>query len=303
MSASGERPVERLVEAEPRLRVREPREHAHLLLAEPRDLVVEGDEVLLRRLGLGRRARRARAVRRSTSPPRPSRRAISASATSSSSRSTARSSCACRRAQLRRARLELARELAAHVEHAGRGAAELRVLVEPLLDRGLVDGAGVPLLAAADPLGEAPRTRFTSTGDESHDQPPHLVASSALMPSSRIFCWKFCRYMPTSSAALLMLPPWRRSAWTQEVALEGLHRVLLRVAEGRRPAPRRRVGAGPACRAPAARRTGRPPSISGAGGEEQRLLDRRAQLAHVALPGVRDAGAERVAGERLQRRG
>src|SRR5262249_40151511 len=37
----------------------------------------------------------------------------------------------------------------------------------------------------------------------------HFARSSTVMPSSRIFCWKFWRYMPTSSAALVTLPPWR----------------------------------------------------------------------------------------------
>src|SRR5262249_61532208 len=44
----------------------------------------------------------------------------------------------------------------------------------------------------------------------------HFARSSAVMPSSRIFCWKFWRYMPTSSAALVMLPPWRLSAWSRK---------------------------------------------------------------------------------------
>src|SRR6266849_3046615 len=71
----------------------------------------------------------------------------------------------------------------------------------------------------------------------------------------------------------------------EEVALEVLHHALLGLAEaGGERAGRRRLG------------DGRPseevrrPDL-GPGGQEERLLDRRAQLAHVAAPLVRHAGA------------
>src|SRR4030095_15373662 len=112
--------------------------------------------------------------------------------------------------------LELARELATHVEDAGRRAPQPAVLVEALLDRGLVDRAGTPSLAPAHPLHDGAAEQVERSGEEPHGNPPQaspgFTASSTEMPSSRIFCWKFCRYMPTSSAALVMLPPWRRSA-------------------------------------------------------------------------------------------
>src|SRR5206468_1353154 len=80
----------------------------------------------------------------------------------------------------------------------------------------------------------------------------------------------------------------------EEVALEGLHQALLGLAEGRRQgAGRRTLGDGGAAEEVGGRDLG-------SGGEQQRLLDGRAQLAHVPPPLVRDAGAQRLAGERLR---
>src|SRR5262249_42867542 len=79
----------------------------------------------------------------------------------------------------------------------------------------------------------------------------------------------------------------------QEVALERLDDALLRLAEGAGRGVRGRLGHGR-----------RAPEQVGGGdlgsrGEEERLLDRRAQLAHVPLPLMEETVAERVAGERL----
>ena len=70
----------------------------------------------------------SRRDQRSTSAPSASRRPISASATSSSSRSTAMLELAAQAAELGGLRARAPRELAAHVEHAGRGLAQLAVL-------------------------------------------------------------------------------------------------------------------------------------------------------------------------------
>src|SRR5947209_3803566 len=79
----------------------------------------------------------------------------------------------------------------------------------------------------------------------------------------------------------------------EEVALEGLHHALLGLAEGRGEGGGGwRPGDGGAAEQVGGRDLG-------AGREEERLLDRRAQLAHVAPPLVGEAGAQRLAGERL----
>src|SRR5881397_4144984 len=80
----------------------------------------------------------------------------------------------------------------------------------------------------------------------------------------------------------------------EEVALEGLHHALLGLAEGRgERVGRRRLRDGRAAKE-VRRRDLR------AGREQQRLLDGGAQLAHIAPPLVRDAGAQRLAGQRLR---
>ena len=105
---------------------------------------------------------------------------------------------------------ELPGELAPHVEDAGRGVPELPVLRHALPDRGLVHGVGVAMLAPPDPAGEEAAQQVRDSRDDVHGallQAGFLLASSALMPSSRIFCWRFWRCMPMSSAALVMFPP------------------------------------------------------------------------------------------------
>ena len=102
--------------------------------------------------------------------------------------------------------------------------------------------------------------------------------------------------MPISSAALLMLPPWRRSALSRKSRSNVSTTAAL--------ASRNERDAGAA--AAVGRRLGRGVDQIGhvdlrAGRQQQRLLDRRAQLAHVALPDVLDAGAQRGAGQRLGR--
>src|SRR6266404_1652370 len=80
----------------------------------------------------------------------------------------------------------------------------------------------------------------------------------------------------------------------EEVALEGLHHAVFGLAEGRgERVGRRRLRDGRAAEE-VRRRDLR------AGREQQRLLDGGAQLAHVAPPLVPDAGAQRLAGERLR---
>ena len=127
--------------------------------------------------------------------------------------------------------------------------------------------------------------------------------SSAVMPSSRIFCWKFCRYMPISSAAFVMLPPWRRSASAGTRARSARPRAPSRrgtsapsPSASARRTPRRAVAA-------ARRRRSRSAAvISSPGASSSACSTAELELAHVALPVVRDAGAQRLAGERLQRR-
>jgi hypothetical protein len=104
--------------------------------------------------------------------------------------------------------------------------------------------------------------------------------------------------MPTSSAALVMLPPWRWSAcWRKSRSKLSTTRSFAsrKVSAGRRAADAW------SCRRGRAEEVGR--RDLGTGSEEQGLLDRGAQLAHVALPRVDEAGAQRVARERLQPRG
>src|SRR3989454_2859759 len=112
--------------------------------------------------------------------------------------------------ELGRLARELLGELAPHVEDAGGRVPELPVLRHALLDRRLVDRVGVAMLAPPDPAREDAAQQVRESRDDVHDdllQWGSLVASSALMPSSRIFCCRFWRCMPISSAALVMLPP------------------------------------------------------------------------------------------------
>src|SRR5688572_2754363 len=69
--------------------------------------------------------------------------------------------------------LELAGELRPHVEDAGRGLAELRVLRDPLLDRRLVDGAGIPVLAPEEPLRGDAAHEIRKSQEESHGGSPY----------------------------------------------------------------------------------------------------------------------------------
>ncbi len=281
MSASGESPVSVSWRRSRALRVGEPRQHAHLLVAQARDLVLEGDQVLLRRLGLGRRARASSAVERARRRRRgASRRPISASATASSSRSTAMLELARARAQLRR----VAARARARACCAGRGRrprprGACAYCSSALLDRGLVDRAGVAVLAAADPVREQRRGRGSQTRAKSRIDDLLRVASvrsasSAVMPSSRIFCWKFWRYMPISSAALVMLPPWRRSAWTRKSRSKRRDDALLGLAER--------------CAAIAGRGVRRPPAPASRAASPSRSrrrdLRRRARAAAPARP-------------------
>src|SRR2546430_811045 len=70
--------------------------------------------------------------------------------------------------QLGRLALELLRELAAEVDDAGRGLAQLRVLRHALLDGRDVDRVGVALLAAADPARGETAQEVPDSSDEWH---------------------------------------------------------------------------------------------------------------------------------------
>src|SRR5262249_32022284 len=100
-------------------------------------------------------------------------------------------------AELTGLELELPRELASHVEHAGGGGAQRRVVGEALLDGRLVDGFGIAMLAAPDPASQRTPEQISQAGDDVHadllqrGSPGYFPASSIVMPSSRIFCWKF----------------------------------------------------------------------------------------------------------------
>src|SRR5262249_8849788 len=110
-------------------------------------------------------------------------------------------------------------ELPLEIQHAGRRLSQLAVLCDPLLDRGLVHRVGIALLAATHPAGEHATHQVLDSRQESHGRTLRQrggPASSTLSPSSRIFCGKFWRNIPTSSAALVMLPPLRRSAWRRK---------------------------------------------------------------------------------------
>src|SRR5881628_1742310 len=207
--------VQRRLEAEAGLRARQAGEHAHPLLAQPGDLALEGDQVLLGAFGLlgelGQLGRETRHLRpeRVAAPDQVEGHGIVVALDGDLE-------LAAYARQLGRLALVLLRELAAQVDDAGRGLAQLRILRHALPDGGDVDRVGVALLAAADPARGEAAQEVPDSSDEVHGLSLHsgsLTASSAVRPSSRIFCCRFWRCMPTSSAALVMLPPWRRSAW------------------------------------------------------------------------------------------
>ena len=296
--------------------VGEAREHAHLLVAQARDVLAGTRSGSSSPPRPRWSARSSSAVRRSTSAAQrvaPADRASAPRASSSRSTATSRRTSAGLRAACARSSSSRA-ELAAQIDHAGRGAAQRLVLLDALVDRRLVDRLGIAALAAADPLGEhAARRQIADKAGSGRACTPVLVArpralsssirrpiSSAVMPSSRIFCWRFWRYMPISSAALLMLPPWRRSA----VSRKSRSKASTTAPWRRGSSTRRRAGAGRRGSRTASRPTRRaagPRSRSPPPAQQQRLLDRRAQLAHVALPLVLDAGAQRRAAQRLDR--
>src|SRR5436309_3385299 len=70
--------------------------------------------------------------------------------------------------QLGRLALVLLRELAAQVDDAGRGLAQLRILRHALPDGGDVDRVGVALLAAADPARGEAAQEVPDSSDEWH---------------------------------------------------------------------------------------------------------------------------------------
>src|SRR5437763_1197542 len=70
--------------------------------------------------------------------------------------------------QLGRLALELLRELAAEIDDAGRGLAQLPVLRHALLDGGGIDRVGVALLAAADPARSQATQEVPDSSDELH---------------------------------------------------------------------------------------------------------------------------------------
>ena len=70
--------------------------------------------------------------------------------------------------QLGRLALELLRELAAEVDDAGRGLAQLRVLRHALPDGGDVDRVGVALLAPPDPARGETAQEVPDSSDDRH---------------------------------------------------------------------------------------------------------------------------------------
>src|SRR5581483_10454397 len=249
---------ERLVQPEPDLRVREPGEHPGLLVPEPRDLAVERDQVPLRSLGLRRELGELRPepvdVRGERLPPLDEGerdRVVVPLDGEVELRAQA--------GEGRRLRFELPPELRPDVDDAGRRRAELLVLREAGLDRRLVDGARVAVLAAAQPLAERAAEQIPQSCEECHAEAllQCFSTSSTVSPSSRIFCWKFCRYMPTSSAALLMLPPFRRSAWSRKSRSNA---ATTRSFASRKDAPP--AASAPGAGAPSARAGGRTPRSS-----------------------------------------
>src|SRR5438876_401521 len=201
--------VERRLEAEARLGVGEACQHAHAFLAQAENLGVEGDQVVLGTFGLacqlgeiGGQTVDLGGERVATADQRDRGDVVVVL--------DGDVELAADAGELGRLRRELLPELAPHVEDAGGGMAELLVLDDALADRRLVDGVGVAMLALTHPVGEGTAEKARQSRDDVHGALLHaesLVASSALMPSSRIFCWRFWRCMPMSSAAFVMFPP------------------------------------------------------------------------------------------------
>src|SRR5438132_742392 len=152
--------VQRRLEAEAGLRARQAGEHAHPFLAQPGDLALEGDQVLLGAFGLlgelGQLGRETRHLRpeRVAAPDQVEGHGVVVALNRDLE-------LAADAPQLGRLALELLRELAAEVDDAGRGLAQLRVLRHALPDGGHVDRVGEALLPAADPARSATPTRST----------------------------------------------------------------------------------------------------------------------------------------------
>src|SRR5947208_756050 len=201
--------VERRLEAEARLGVGEARQHAHAFLAQAENLGVEGDQVVLGTFGLacqlgeiGGQTVDLGGERIPTADQRDGGDVVIVLHGDVELAADA--------GELGRLGRELLSELAPHVEDTGGGMAELLVLDDALADRRLVDGVRMAMLALAHPVGEGTAEKARQSRDDVHGALPQvesLVASSALMPSSRIFCWRFWRCMPMSSAAFVMFPP------------------------------------------------------------------------------------------------
>src|SRR3989441_6097791 len=159
--------VQRRLEAEAGLRARQAGEHAHALLAQPGDLALEGDQVLLgalRLLGelgqLGREPRHLRAER-VAAPDQVQGHGIVVAVDRDLE-------LAADAPQLGRLALELLRELAAEIDDTGRGLTQLPVLRHALLDGGGIDRVGVALLAAADPARSQATQEVPDSSDELH---------------------------------------------------------------------------------------------------------------------------------------
>src|SRR5438034_912467 len=159
--------VERRLEAEAGLRARQAGEHAHPLLAQPGDLALEGDQVLLGAFGLfgelGQLGRETRHLR-----PEPVAAPDQVEGHGVVVALDRDLELAAGAPQLGRLALELLRELAAEVDDAGRGLAQLRVLRHALLDGRDVDRVRVALLAAADPARGETAQEVPDSSDEWH---------------------------------------------------------------------------------------------------------------------------------------
>ena len=163
----GREPVQRLLQAHPRLGVGQAGEHAHLLVAQAGDVLLEGDQVALRRLGfagqLGELAGEASHLGAQLIAPRDQgqRHAVVVAVDGDLQPHL-------QAGELLGRRLQLARQLAAQVDHSGRGAAQRVVLLDAVVDRRFVDGGGVAVLAPADPLREHTADEIGHTGEDEH---------------------------------------------------------------------------------------------------------------------------------------
>ena len=242
----------------------------------------------------------------SRSAARPRRAAPRAAASAASPRvSSSRSSAAPSRTSTpsswapRVAQLRV--ELAAQVDHAGGGAAQRVVLFDALVDRRLVDGAGMPLLAAAHPLGEHPAHRFVKRDLACITPPCARPARSALIAGDlfggdpqlahlllqvlAVHADLFGRLADVAVVAAQRRDAGRRARTTRPPPLgfAEARRAARAVALDARRRRRRQRRAGEQVR------RSRSPTPAPAPAPARR----RAQLAHVALPLVRDAGAQR----------